>query len=604
MASSPAQDKPTKLDLKVKIEGSEVEDAMIKSVHIETHLNRLPKVKIVYNDGDAGEQNFSLSAKANFAPGKALVIEAGYGSTSPIFQGVILKHRVKLRSSGVSELIIHGGDKSVKLTKARKSKFFEKKKDSAIISEVLGGNAGEVKSTTEEHPLVIQNNATDWDFVMSRAEINGLVAHVDNGKVNMVKPIGESSNVKVTYGLDLFDFDLEVDSSHQIESVTCKAWDYKGLAMIEAASSEPTVNSQGDIDGKTLAGALGVSPYNLVTTAPATNGTLKAWADGELTKIRLGRITGHLTFRGNSGPKPNTTIEIDGISPRLNGTGFVSGVEHHIKDGVWKTKAILGISPVSFVEEFTATTVPPASGMLPGIHGLQNGKVKSLEADPDGQFRIQVDIPAIDTAGSGAWARMATFYASAEHGAFFIPEVGDEVILGFLNGDPSFPVILGMMYNGSPNKAPETWDAENKIKSLTTKEGMKITFDEDKKIITVETPGENKITLDDDAGKIELADSNSNKVTLDDKGITLTSGKDIILNAASGSGKVTITGDGGISLTSKQDIKIDTKMGIKNTCKLKFEADGTAGVSLSSTAMAEISGSAMVKIAGGLVKIN
>ena len=97
---------------------------------------------------------------------------------------------------------------------------------------------------------------------------------------------------------------------------------------------------------------------------------------------------------------------------------------------------------------------------------------------------------------------------------YFFPEPNDEIILGFLNNDPRFAVIVGSLY-GKKNKPPFTPEEKNMNKAIVTRSKMKITFEEEKKIITVETPGGQKVTLDDDSKSLKLEDQNKNSLILD-----------------------------------------------------------------------------------------
>jgi uncharacterized protein involved in type VI secretion and phage assembly len=140
------------------------------------------------------------------------------------------------------------------------------------------------------------------------------------------------------------------------------------------------------------------------------------------------------------------------------------------------------------------------------------------------------------------WARVAHPDAGKQRGQVFWPEPGDEVVVGFLNGDPRQAIVLGALH-GSANAPPD--DAgppsqDNTRRAIVSKAGTVIAFDDDKKSVRIETPGKNKVVIDDDAKSITLADQHGNTITLDDKGITLKSAKDFTIDAASG--KVVIKG--------------------------------------------------------------
>src|SRR5262249_9417234 len=155
---------------------------------------------------------------------------------------------------------------------------------------------------------------------------------------------------------------------------------------------------------------------------------------------------------------------------------------------------------------------PTASGILPGVQGLFQGTVKKIFDDPDGQFRILVTIPLFDPGGEGLWARLANFYSTSGAGAFFLPETGDEVILGFLNEDTRSPVILGSVYSNTKNKpfASLEPNEKNQFKAIVSKSGIYIQFDDVDKILTITTPAANKIILDDKNKQVSILDQNEN----------------------------------------------------------------------------------------------
>jgi uncharacterized protein involved in type VI secretion and phage assembly len=234
---------------------------------------------------------------------------------------------------------------------------------------------------------------------------------------------------------------------------------------------------------------------------------------------------------------------------------------------------------------------PPASGLLPGIEGLHIGVVKKLDEDPEGQNKVQVSVPVLQAETEGVWARLANFYASEGIGAFFVPEIGDEVLLGYLNNDPSHPVVLGSLYS-SKRKPPYDLTADNFTKAIVTKSELKLEFDDEKKIITVITPSNNKIVISDDDKKIVMQDQNDNKVELSPDGIVLDSPKDISITAK---GKISIDAVGEIAVSSKADVKIEG-LNIDNNANVGFVAKGSAS--------AELSASGQTTVKGAMVMIN
>ena len=158
--------------------------------------------------------------------------------------------------------------------------------------------------------------------------------------------------------------------------------------------------------------------------------------------------------------------------------------------------------------------------------------------DPDGQGRVKITLPwSADTDGSRyeAWARMATLMGGNNRGSWFIPDVNDEVLAAFENGDPRRPYVIGGLWNGS-DKPPETMDGagKNELKVLRSRNGVKITLDDKdgQEKFVVETPGAQKITLKDGPGAIEIQDSNGNSMKLETNGITITAAAQLKVSAS------------------------------------------------------------------------
>ena len=193
---------------------------------------------------------------------------------------------------------------------------------------------------------------------------------------------------------------------------------------------------------------------------------------------------------------------------------------------------------------------------------------------PDGEDRIQVRIPIIDTEDNGVWARIVNLDAGESRGFFFRPEVDDEVIVGFLNDDPRDPIVLGSVFS-SAKPAPITATEDNNEKGLVTRSEMKMIFDDDKISWTLETPNGNKIIVSDDEGSILLEDENGNKLEMSSDGISIESAKDINIKAT---GDINIEG-----------------LNIASSASAQYTAEGSAGIELSSSATAVLNG-AIVQI--------
>lgn len=597
MAESPEVAGSNVVKLTIFSNGQQIDDSyQVVSVSVSKQINKIAFAKIILLDGDPAEQDFPISNKDDFKPGVGIKINAGYGQEEEtIFQGLVVKHGIKITGGNYARLVLECRDQAVKMTIGRKNANYTEVKDSDVISTLIGNYSGlsaDVDATQTQYKELVQYYCTDWDFMLSRAEINGLLVVVDDGKVSVKSPdTSSSANLIVTYGQDLMEFHADMDARTQFSAAKGTSWDLKTQAIVEENGSSKTLNSQGDLTSDDLAKVIALDALGLQTSAPLVSTALKSWADAQLLKSGLSRIRGSMKFQGSAKAKAGELIEVAGVGNRFNGSVYVSSVNHDIANGNWLTEVEFGL-PLDWFAENRDIVAPPASGLTPGIEGLQIGVVKKLDADPEGEYKIQVSVPILQAETEGVWARLAGFYATADgNGAFFVPEIGDEVVLGYFNNDPSHPVILGSLYSSNKNP-PYDLTAENYKKAIITKGQLKIEFDDEKKILTIVTPANNQIVIADDQKSILLQDQNNNKVQLNSDGIVLDSPKDITISAT---GKISLTATDEIGISSQADVKVDG-LNISQTANVGFTAKGSA--------TAELSASGQTTVKGAMVMIN
>lgn len=561
----------------IKIDGSDLDRAYdVVSITVHKEINKVPTARITLIDGNPDQNDFFLSNEEVFKPGKEVEILAGYHSQEEtIFKGILIKHGLRVRTNG-SRLVLECKDKAVKMTLGEKSAYFLEQTDSDAISAILGdhGVAGSVESTSVTHQELVQFKSTDWDFVLTRAEVNGLLCLVDDGEVSMVKPTIGAEVADLLYGATIIEFDGEMDARDQFSTATAYAWDYATQAVVEAAGADPGLEENGNITASELAEVIGLANYELIHNGQVVQEELQAWADAFLLRSRLAKSRGRVKTIGFSALKPGVTIKLSGLGERMNGKVYVSGVRHELANGEWLTDTQFGLDRKWF-EQKHQVNYSPASGLLPAVEGLQTGVVSQLAEDPDGEDRILVKVPTISAADDGIWTRLATLDAGASRGTYFRPEIGDEVVVGFLNGDPRDPVVLGMLHSSSkPNPLPATDD--NHEKGYISRSEMKMEFNDDVISFTLETPAGNKLVLSEEDGGITVEDENGNKIVMDSSGILIESASDI---------NITATGDVNIEGAN-----------VNIAAQAKFAADGGAG--------AELTTGAVAKIEGSLVQIN
>ena len=557
----------------VTVNGTEVpRTILITSIVVEKEINKIPVARLSIIDGDGSLNDFTISDQDLFVPGNEIEIFAGYHSDeTSIFQGIIIKQGIKVRSDH-SLLMIECRDKLVKLTIGKKNKYYFDKKDSEVIEDIVNtyGLDNDIAPTDVQHKELVQFDCTDWDFVMSRLEVNGDVCIIEDGQISSLKPAMDDDPVlDLLFGATIMEFDSEMDARDQYQGVSASSWDYTNQEFLSTDAAEPGLEETGNISASDLSDVIGLSSYELRHTGQIVQEELQAWADAQLLKNRLSKVKGRVRFQGFPDVKPATVINLGGLGDRVNGKVFVAGIRHEIAGGNWVSDAQFGLSPRWFSAAYPVNT-PKAAGLLPAVNGLQIGVVTQLENDPDGEDRIRVVLPVIDSQDQGVWSRVASLDAGDNRGMFFRPEIGDEVIVGFLNDDPRDPIILGML-NSSAKPAPLQAADKNDQKGYISRSGMKLLFDDDKKSIDLETPGGRSILIDDDSGVIKLEDGNGNKIVLNSDGISIESAK-------------------AISLKAQTDITVEGN-NISSKAQMSFTAEGTSGIELKSSATAVLKGS-------------
>ncbi len=551
-------------------------------------INRIPTARLTLRDGDAAAKTFEISNGNEFIPGKKIVIKLGYdGDNKQVFQGIITRQAIQVKSSGSSQLTVECRDESIRMTVGRKSKYFEDVTDSQATEELVKGYKTltvDAATTTIKHKELVQHHISDWDFLLLRGEACGLLVYVEAGKLKTFKPdTAAEPKLQASFGSSIMEFEAEMDSRNQWKQVKAIAWDYSNQELFTADTEEaPQIKQLGNLSGATLAETIDLEEYQLHHSGHVTAQELKLWADNVMMRSRLAKIRGRVKVTGFSGIRPGDMLKLDGVGDRYNGNAFVTAVRHDIGSGSWETNLQFGLDPETYAKIYKDVNDEPAAGLVGGIRGLQVGKVVRLENDPDGEDRILVRITTLDNKANGIWSRVACMDAGSERGSFFRPEIDDEVIVGFINDDPNDAVVLGML-NSSAKKAPLTASDQNHEKGLFTRSKMRIHFNDDTRTVTIDTPAGNSIKLDEQGQRIAIRDQNSNEITMDNAGIKLKSQQNIEIEAG-----------GNLSLKAGASLSVGgASLGVKADGPVKVEG-----------ALLVMKASGITEITGSLVKIN
>jgi uncharacterized protein involved in type VI secretion and phage assembly len=166
------------------------------------------------------------------------------------------------------------------------------------------------------------------------------------------------------------------------------------------------------------------------------------------------------------------------------------------------------------------------------LNGVYSASVVD-NRDPDGLARVlvRVSTPTDVISGGDIWARVATMMAGLNRGTWFVPDVGDEVLVAFERGETKAAYVIGALWNA---KARPPAESPADVKLIRSRNGvtLRIRDDRNNNALIIETPGGQRITLQDNPGSVRVEDANGNSVMLSASGMTVNATATVTVNAS------------------------------------------------------------------------
>lgn len=224
------------------------------------------------------------------------------------------------------------------------------------------------------------------------------------------------------------------------------------------------------------------------------------------------------------------------------------------------------------------------------IYGVKVGTVTNNK-DPEKMGRVKLKLPLRECENETDWARVATLMTGKQMGSFFLPEVGDEVLVAFHDGDIHKPFVIGMLWNSEDKPPLDNEDGKNNIRKIKSRSGNELIFDDESgnEKVTIKTKAGHTLTMEDQGKKIELKDSSgNNKLIINgaNNEINLQSNSKLTIKA--GSCKIEIDG-------------MQNKIAIESPMQLNIKGQM---VTIEAGASMDIKSSGILNIKGTMVKIN
>ncbi len=549
----------SKVDIIIKVKGSTTDlGTQVIQLDIVREVNRIPFAELSLTDGDVAKQTFEYSNQ-HFEPGDEVEIQLKPlnppqgTSANPItlFKGIVSRHSVEMDAGGLSagsRLAVALRSMLLVLTARRASRVYQNMTDTQIIQQTLqnyGLLSGTLTDTAVTHVDMVQYDCTDWDFILTRAEANGLclLTEMDaQGQeiLHLVPPqLNGAANhtIQPGIGTPVMSLEMEARLEGQLDVLQATAWDSANQQMLAPVQAADFPLAQGNLKPANAAAALGTATALTLAPVELSPAELQRWADAIMVKSRLAMLRGRLTVEGDTKYKLFELVDLKSISDRFNGKALISGVYQQLSARGWTTSLQLGGDDSWHVTQ-EGVSGQAASGRLPVVQGLHTGIIQGYDSQAGLNLLAKVQVPSLESSQDIVWARLAMPYAGPGRGFFFRPEIGDEVLLGFLNDDPNQSVVLGSLYSGANTPPDPNLQPANDYKSLLGRSGTGFVIEEpqDGKLTITAKPqsgAAQTIVMDPQGKSITISDGHQNQIVMDAQGIKISSPKKIVLQGAS-----------------------------------------------------------------------
>ncbi len=530
-----------------------------------------------------------LKAQASDSPGPELLLS-----------GEVTALSVDIDTTGtVTE--VRGYDHSHRLFRGRRVAAYANMTISDVVRQVArraGLPVDKVDSFGAASPdsEITQDNVSDWDLLQRLADLTGAELAVLDGKLSFRSPAESAAApdasararqdpLVLEAGQNVTVVRAAVSSAEQVGKVEVRGWDYLAKQAVTANAPSQTANAQlnGNVTPQALAQKFGNGTFLATDVPHRTQQAADAAAKALAAQIAgaFAEIEG--VAKGNPKLRAGSSVGLSGVGKPFEGKYALSATRHLFSEDTGYTT----LFTVSGRQERSLYGLANGGHERNGRHAV-SGLVPALVTDvrdPRKLGRVKVKFPWLAEDYASGWARTVQYGAGSKRGAMILPEVGDEVLVGFDQGDFDTPYVLGGLYNGKDEPAPSPYELVDRnsgqvaARRLVSRTGHRLEL--------VEAAGKQdvvRLVTGDDKYSLEL----------DKKGT-----------------KVTVHSDGTVLIEGNQGVTIDAKTGplalkggtvsIKATGSLKVEG---ATVAVSGQGASELTASGTVTVRGALVKIN
>ena len=438
--------------------------------------------------------------KSRYLSGKEITIKYHqYGKIQQSFFGIIDDVKDKRNGTGYGDIVLKGKSPTLLLHNGKKHRSFTGKTLKQIVEIINEKQPSYAKvhvcdwhnAKGKTLPFVVQYNESDYEFLQRLAKIHGEYFYYNGEKLIFGNDI--QSTVEIGEGNELDALDLRIQLKPQF-------FDYRSYDDASAENIDKSADSIGRFSFQDKENMMQVAALNqsekVFTEKPKAYfegigaGTRSEYELQEAVKKEREKRQNVMTVKGRS-RNPSLRIgshaKLSDINGKAMETYRILEIKHYHEPGEYYNEFV-GIPDLYQAPYQDNSAFPKAKEQTAKV--IENN-------DPEERGRVQIQFPWQEFDNEKTpWIRLNTLHAGAGKGTNFIPEIGEEVWVGFENGNAERPIVLGTLYNGKEKSGHHT--SGNDLKVIKTRSGHTILMNdsEDKMSITILDIAGNTIYLD------------------------------------------------------------------------------------------------------------
>ncbi len=507
-----------------------------------------------------------------------------------VFRGIITGvSMARTASDAESTILLSGFSPTILLDTGPIKKTFISKSITDIFNTTIKSVSSSFLSNIDIKPrksvtwkYSVQFNETHFHFLSRLADTTGEWFYYDGKKLCLGDPKGKL--VKLGFDKDLIDINLGMQVLPS--TVESQYYHYQNDRLVSKDSASITISGLSSLNDFSLKQSGSLFKQKYTTNYPThqrSEGDLNANLKNEKSRIAssMVEITGTSVFPDIHIGYQVQILGSNRVDRRQDykdfGTYRITGITHLVRDNMYT-------NVFTAIPKNNATEFPPINYNLSHTRADSEYAIVKDNKDPKGLGRVKVQASWQKGNDTTPWIRLANQMSGNDYGFYFVPEIGEQVIVGYEMGNPQLPIVLGSAYHGKA-KQPEKKNDQNYKKTIRTKGGNEILINDEKgkEVIQIKNPkGANQITLSMD-GK--------GKIVVESKGDIEILAKDTIKMEAQK-----------IILDAKVDVKITAGSKLK-TSAANTQIESSMKTKLSSS-MLDIDGGGIANIKAGLIKLN